>query len=163
MSVPSRSRCAHPHLLTIPSSHAKDVGYQVRAPQQLFTASTGSRKRIDTTCAEYLALHPAPLILPDDELAHDPTYSGQSFVSWKNEKERNVVDEGREVVYVAKYPELDQDMGTVMDGWNVPIIDCGDKHGVVSSNKQSRTAGPILTALYRHNQRWPFHHRSKMF
>lgn len=132
MSLPSRSRCVHSSLLTTPSPYAQDIGYQLRNPQQLFTASTGSRKRVDPTYAEYLALYPAPLVLPDDELAHDPNYPPQSFVSWKNEKERNVVDGERKVVYVAECPKLDQTMDETMVGWHVPIINYGDGYGVVS-------------------------------
>lgn len=141
MSIPSRSRCVHPSLLTVPSSHAKDVGYQVRSPQQLFTASTGSRKRVDAAFAEHLAVYPRPLVLPDDELAHDPEYPAQSFVTWRNEKERNVVGGGREVVYVAEYPKLDQTTDSFMAGWDVPILPGDDEQGVVSGRQLATNRG----------------------
>lgn len=132
MSPLSQSSCTHSFLLTTPSQHAQDIGYQFRNPQQLFTASTGSRKRIDSAYAENLALYPGPLVLPDDELAHDPEYPPQSFVSWKNEKARNVVGQGRDVVYIAEYPKLDQSVHGIMADWNVPIIKCDDDNNTVS-------------------------------
>lgn len=122
MARSAETGCCHSVLRTTPSPFADEVGYHYRNSQQLFTASTGSRKRVDPTDKSYLDLYPAPLILPGDELAHDPAYPPQSFASWKSEKERNAVTAERGVVYVAEYPGWTKEplMGKLITRWSTP-------------------------------------------
>lgn len=105
---------------TTPSDHAKSVGYKPRTTQQLFTAATGSRKRPSPADAEILDTHPAPLILPGDDLACDPKYPPQSFMTWLKERERNAITPERQTVYVAEVPTVDQKLETAIGGWDVP-------------------------------------------
>lgn len=123
MSAPTKSHCTHQFIRTTPSLYAKEVGYEQRTSQQLLTAATGSRRRACPSDLEYLNAYPPPLILPDDELSHDPKYPPQSFTTWKNEKERNVVTEKRGVVYVAEYPVVDSKMAETITSWTVPKLE----------------------------------------
>lgn len=120
MSASTNNFCAHPALRTISSPLANEVNYKSRNLQQLFTASTGSRKRADSANTNYLSLHPSPLILPDDELAHDPNYPDQSFAAWKIEKDRNAVTSERTTVYIAEYPGAELMMGKLVKSWSRP-------------------------------------------
>jgi archaemetzincin len=66
---------------------------------------------------------PAPLILPDDDLALDPEYPAQSFQEWVDEEERNAVTARRRTVYVLGPPGVDGDDGSLsldVDGWTRP-------------------------------------------
>lgn len=105
-----------------PSPLADAVGYHPRDSQQLFTASTGSRKKVVPIDIANLELYPAPLVLPNDELAHDPAYPPQSFAIWKNEKERNAVTAKRTAIYVAEYPGWTKEplMGKLITRWSTP-------------------------------------------
>lgn len=120
MALSGDNGCTHAALQTTPSQYASEIGYQPRSYQQLFTASTGSRKRVSPSDSDYLGLYPAPLVLPDDELAHDPKCPPQSFTSWKNEKDRNAVTTERTTVYIADYPEIGAQMGKQLTRWTKP-------------------------------------------
>ncbi|KAL2793131.1 hypothetical protein BJX66DRAFT_326310 [Aspergillus keveii] len=66
---------------------------------------------------------PAPLILPDDDLALDPEYPAQSFQEWVDEEERNAVTARRRTVYVLGPPGVDGDDGSLsldVDAWTRP-------------------------------------------
>ena len=112
--------CSHTNLLTTPSSHAHPSGYKPFTPQQLFTAATGSRKKITVQYDKFSNFFPAPLVLPDDELAHDPKCPPQSFKSWLNEPERNEVTQRQKTVYVASAPMVEEGMADVLRDWTVP-------------------------------------------
>ena len=47
---------------------------------------------------------PAPLVLPGDDLACDPTYPGQSALKWLKEPARNQVTRRKNTIYVAAPP-----------------------------------------------------------
>lgn len=113
--------CSHTRLLTTPSPHAEEVGYKRFTAQQLFTAATGSRKRVSRGYEEYSGLFPAPLVLPGDELVHDPKCPPQSFKSWLNEPARNEITQRRKTVYVAAPPHLKEEMAGVMRDWTAPL------------------------------------------
>ena len=59
---------------------------------------------------------PAPLILPDDDLAFDPTYPAQSFRSWPRKKDRNEVTPERRIIYIARPPDVNSEV-EFMKGW----------------------------------------------
>lgn len=134
MAVSGDHCCRHTTLRTIPSPHASEVGYQPFSTQQLFTASTGLRRKAGPSDLDYLNLYPAPLVLPDDELAYDPKEAPQSFATWKSLKERNAITPERGVVYVANYPIMESMFGKRMRSWSTP--DQG--HGAVSSPNYTR-------------------------
>jgi archaemetzincin len=70
--------------------------------------------------AEIAACYPAPLVLPDDELAHDPGYEGQSLRSWIDLGARNAVTARRKTLYVAKAPVIEDDV-SFMNRWTTPV------------------------------------------
>jgi len=65
-------------------------------------------------------MFPAPLVLPEDELAVDPRCPPQSFMAWLNEVDRNEVDEDRGIMYVAGAPGIAECVEGDMEGWDVP-------------------------------------------
>lgn len=133
-------QCAHARLLTTPSYHAVEAGYQSRTPQQLFTAATGSRKAIPQTNLQYQSHFPAPLVLPGDELAHDPRYPPQSFRSWLVEKERNTVTKQQRTVYVAAPPSV-RDADGMMKDWDMPWVD-SEMKALKKNKKKGEKLGP---------------------
>jgi archaemetzincin len=61
------------------------------------------------------ATFPAPLVLPDNDLAFDPTYPAQSFRSWLREKDRNEVTPERRIIYIARPPDLNSEVEFMKD------------------------------------------------
>ncbi|KZV81721.1 hypothetical protein EXIGLDRAFT_628056 [Exidia glandulosa HHB12029] len=51
---------------------------------------------------------PYPLVLPEDDIALDPSYPAQSFRSWLKEPDRNEIVPTRSIVYVARPPSVSQ-------------------------------------------------------
>lgn len=107
----SQHVCDHAVLLPVDqlSSVARSVGYKPLTVQQRFTAATGSRQRVTPEYETFANLFPLPLVLPGDELAHDPKYPPQSFSSWLNEGARNQVTLNRQAIYVANYLSVGSD------------------------------------------------------
>lgn len=62
---------------------------------------------------------PAPLVLPDDDLSLEPE-EGQSLHEWKHLKERNKITPEKSVVYVARFPEVSDDVEFVVNTWKRP-------------------------------------------
>lgn len=144
------SCCTHPNLITTPSSYAAIVNFRGPTPRQLAAATntassslsaglpkskstaSGKRKRdndassastpIDLTSSQD-PIFPAPLILPDDDLALDPTYPGQSFWEWDRMKasERNRITKKRNVIYVVPPPPLDPSLAFATT-WTQPQV-----------------------------------------
>ena len=131
MSSPG-STCSHNHLHVTVSQHAAQAGYSPRTPSQLAAAALpsgrapGSRKSQaivldeDDSPADFAACYPAPLVLPDDALAVEPTYDGQSLHSWIQETHRNAVTKRQETIYVASMPEISDDV-SIMRRWTEPL------------------------------------------
>ncbi|KAF2492341.1 hypothetical protein BU16DRAFT_529681 [Lophium mytilinum] len=123
------SRCTHPTLTFDSSNHAAEVGFRGPTPRQLAavhtsieeenTKSSGKRKRDLDTPALGGKLFPAPLILPEDDLALDPTHPPQSFSEWKRmrQDERNRVTNKRKTIYVIGPPAITDDVDFVQT-WN---------------------------------------------
>lgn len=72
---------------------------------------------------------PAPLVLPDDDLALDPRYPPQSVRAWIRSKDRNEVTTAKRVVYVASPPTIDSGVDT-MHVWSRPSLRSGKKEVV---------------------------------
>lgn len=72
-------------------------------------------------------IYPAPLVLPEDDLACDPSYPPQSFRSWHNLKARNKVTYDRRTIYVAKPPRASERLSGLAE-WDGPA---GSKRGTL--------------------------------
>ncbi|KAF1809914.1 hypothetical protein P152DRAFT_476047 [Eremomyces bilateralis CBS 781.70] len=121
--------CTHPHLQLEPSEHAKEASY-IRADANRRAAAETASGRVpgakkkhgsksDSEChtiADSTA-YPAPLVLPDDDLALDPRYPPQSFRSWIMEKERNKVTQDQKTLYVAAAPAVSPELTAEMERW----------------------------------------------
>lgn len=111
------SPCPHPKLCSESSAHAPQAGYNRPTEQQRISAALAhSSKASDAPRA---TTFPAPLILPDDDLALDPKCSPQSFRQWIRLKERNPVTPDRKTVYVASSPTAGPDVA-FMRKWTIP-------------------------------------------
>ena len=134
---PSIKHCDHDQIwqLDRSSPHAEVVKYKGFSQQQLFTAATGSRKQTGPSCDNYFRHFPAPLILPGDELAHDPGYPAQSLRLWMNLKERNVLTQQRKTVYIADVPKIASDApkceGNGMYEWTLPRQQAAPKRSLI--------------------------------
>ncbi|KAH8594928.1 hypothetical protein B0O99DRAFT_623957 [Bisporella sp. PMI_857] len=108
--------CPHTSLLFEPSSHATDAGYtqpDERTRRMATVLSFKTRPLID------VPNFPAPLVLPGDELAHDPNYPAQSVRDWASEKDRNPVTKQRRTVYLVGPPEVEDELKFV-EQWAYP-------------------------------------------
>ncbi|KAH8813713.1 hypothetical protein DL96DRAFT_1625196 [Flagelloscypha sp. PMI_526] len=102
--APNHDDCAHSALSFQPSRHASEAGYD-QPPSKV---SPGT--------------YPAPLVLPDDDLAWDPEYPGQSFDEWKDEPERNKVTRARRTLYVVPPPVIGDDVGFLESWTRSPLL-----------------------------------------
>ncbi|KAG6919638.1 hypothetical protein DXG01_003502 [Tephrocybe rancida] len=111
--------CNHETLTYEPSTHPQSAGYH-RAPAEKLVAATlpTGRTNKDVPTASS-STFPAPLVLPDDELALDPKYPPQSLRSWLREKDRNPVTPDKNVVYVAAPPNVDANADFIRS-WTQP-------------------------------------------
>ncbi|KAL4877838.1 hypothetical protein BJY04DRAFT_230439 [Aspergillus karnatakaensis] len=94
MPVQPSTSCPHGSITYTPSRHATLVNYTQLTQKERenackpFPPARASPTRTD------IQNFPAPLILPDDELALDPEYPPQSFQEWYDEEERNPISHG---------------------------------------------------------------------
>ena len=95
--------CDHGHLVFNLSVHAAEVGYHRPQEQRQVAAAETRRADVHNISA---ASFPAPLVLPDDDLSLDPGCPPQSVQSWLRLKDRNKVEPGKNVVYVAAPPDV---------------------------------------------------------
>ncbi|KAF7967797.1 hypothetical protein HWV62_32983 [Athelia sp. TMB] len=120
------SSCAHVTLLTTSSSHAVHAGYtQLTAQKRLAATTTSGRAPKNTQLVPSPWTFPAPLALPGDELAYDPSYPPQSLRSWKQEKDRNQVTANRRTIYVAAPPTIKDADAVIRDWTRSPLLDAG--------------------------------------
>ncbi|KAL2848231.1 hypothetical protein BJX68DRAFT_267678 [Aspergillus pseudodeflectus] len=143
-SPPSAPYCPHSKIIYTPSPHAPQVGYTqpsletrqdamgpAPAPSFLSSSSSSRKQRSSSSTLRPDQLRtdlenfPAPLILPDDDLALDPEYPPQSFQEWVDEEERNGVTARRRTVYVLGPPGGDGDgetsrVGVEVASWTRP-------------------------------------------
>jgi archaemetzincin len=64
-------------------------------------------------------IFPAPMTVPDDELALDPKYPPQPVQEWLDADYRNHVTAGRNVIYVAAPPRIPKGLSHV-NKWTIP-------------------------------------------
>lgn len=137
---PSRQAqvCSHKKLIYQPSRKASQAAYRSHTPSQLLVAAGKKSKDIPSTPSTF----PAPLVLPNDDLALDPRYPPQSFRSWLRGKDRNEVTTGRRVIYVAAPPEVDDDLAFTRR-WTSPQL--SNSHGEVGKARKGSLVSPIST------------------
>ncbi|KUJ21736.1 uncharacterized protein LY89DRAFT_637639 [Mollisia scopiformis] len=108
-------RCDHAVLTYCSTSHADEVKFKRQTLEQRLAATTarGTLKSASDAAIECSGEFPAPLILPDDDLAQDPKHPTQSLKSWMQGNYRNKVTPERKTIYLAMPPEYDDDMDSV--------------------------------------------------
>ncbi|TFK95120.1 hypothetical protein BDV98DRAFT_578312 [Pterulicium gracile] len=112
--------CTHAKLLLdTPSPFAAQAGYTRPTAQQRASAAMTSASTKNRPSCQPSTTFPAPLVLPDDDLALDSSYPPQSLRSWVRNKDRNEVTEDRRTIYVAAPPEVSADVG-FMNDWCSP-------------------------------------------
>ncbi|KAI1397721.1 hypothetical protein F4819DRAFT_70000 [Hypoxylon fuscum] len=170
----AQETCAHEALQLEPSAHAEEVGYKRPDADQRSAALTKSGRKPPPAYLDDMPLRrktrlahseeqswnedqnipqafPAPLVLPNDELAWDPKYSPQSFRSWNNIKERNKPNKEltwshtrRKTLYVAAVPEITPSM-VFMEEWLEPRV---GKEAI--SSTPEKLASPPLEDLIKY-------------
>ncbi|OCL03003.1 hypothetical protein AOQ84DRAFT_163009 [Glonium stellatum] len=113
----SLENCEHSSLNISISDHATNAGYKRPTAQQRAAATmrSGGAKahKFGLQTMEHsrsLGVLPAPLVLPGDELALDPTHPAQSVRSWLRLKDHNEVTDGRRIIYVAMPPDISDEV-----------------------------------------------------
>ncbi|KAL4951359.1 hypothetical protein BDW69DRAFT_196528 [Aspergillus filifer] len=130
-------RCSHSRITYAPSPHTSEIRYSQPSEQARLDATNPSpaqsspsskaksrakrAKQRSTAPPTRIDIQnfPAPLVLPDDDLALDPEYPPQSYQEWYDEEERNPITARRKTVYVVRPPGVDRSIGEAQD-WAVP-------------------------------------------
>ncbi|KAL2849909.1 hypothetical protein BJY01DRAFT_233427 [Aspergillus pseudoustus] len=122
--------CPHSKITYTASPHAPQIGYaqpSLKERQDAMRPSPSSKFTLKISSKQLksdLEAFPAPLVLPDDDLALDPEYPAQSFQEWYDEEERNPVTARRRTVYVVSPPAVESGIGGVdavdVEGWMRP-------------------------------------------
>ncbi|RYP22761.1 hypothetical protein DL767_008988 [Monosporascus sp. MG133] len=130
----SEEQCPHLDLQLEPSPYAAEAGFEWQSLSRRLAATTksgrrapsaGGRRKAEGNSSAQSAIDesalscPAPLVLPNDDLACDPKCPPQSFRSWLYEKARNKPTEDRRTLYVAAVPEIMTSMAFMRD-WLQP-------------------------------------------
>jgi archaemetzincin len=127
--------CNHSSLVVDPSAHALIAGYARPDEGKRIAATTTSGRVPNKSSKGKLQTRnssqnlesvpspfafPAPLVLPEDDLANDPTWPAQSLRSWIQLKDRNEVTPDRRTLYVAAAPTPDSTISGFVDRWCEP-------------------------------------------
>jgi archaemetzincin len=121
--------CQHRVLQLEPSAFAELAGFERADARKRYAATTKSgrapaksgEKAVETAAVTLSQSFPGPLVLPFDELNHDPKWPPQSMRSWLNEKERNKPTQERKTIYVAAVPKITKAVG-FMEEWLKPNL-----------------------------------------
>ncbi|KIK69953.1 hypothetical protein GYMLUDRAFT_34357 [Collybiopsis luxurians FD-317 M1] len=111
--------CAHSRVTLEPSNYAAEAGFQWTSVQKRAAAVTTQGRAPPVPSVPAITVFPAPLVLPDDELALDPKYPAQSLRSWIRSKDRNHISQERGIIYVAQPPSLDPSVDGIRS-WTQP-------------------------------------------
>lgn len=138
-------KCRHSSLSVTSSAHAAEVRYRRPTASQRAAAATpnGWRKK-GTKLSDDSSTYPAPLVLPDDDLAVDPEYPPQSVRQWLDEDDCNAVTPKKNVVYVATPPETEKDNDFIRT-WTQPQLE-GTEQAINMPSVQDLV--DYLTAFY---------------
>ncbi|KAH7134206.1 hypothetical protein EDB81DRAFT_93294 [Dactylonectria macrodidyma] len=123
-----KRRCAHNNVYTGCSPAAEEAGFLQPPIEKRLAAATPPGRRT----AEKMATHPdemqnewsfpAPLVLPNDDLALDPKYPPQSLKSWLTYNRKMPIKLPRNKIYVVQPPEVTSSVKAMMDGWETPRV-----------------------------------------
>ncbi|KAJ4482520.1 hypothetical protein J3R30DRAFT_3700056 [Lentinula aciculospora] len=105
--------CPHSSLTLVPSKHSSETGFSWSTAQKRAAAVTPQGKAPSNPSVPDNTSFPAPLVLPEDDLALDPNYPAQCFRSWIRLKERNPVTKEKRTIYVAEPPSVDPSAGAI--------------------------------------------------
>ncbi|KAF9068565.1 hypothetical protein BDP27DRAFT_783288 [Rhodocollybia butyracea] len=111
--------CTHTSLTLDPSEFSSEAGFVWATTQKRAAAVTLHGRILSTASTPSRATFPAPLVLPEDELALDPDYPAQSLRSWRLSKERNHVTNERRTIYIAEPPSIDPSVEHIRS-WTLP-------------------------------------------
>jgi archaemetzincin len=124
--------CQHKLLQLTPSAFAAEAGFHRPDAKRRLAATTNSgrlpasnSKNVEADARALSGTFPGPLVLPWDDLNHDPDWPAQSFRSWLNEEERNQPTAERETLYIAAVPKIDWNVRYMRD-WIRPNIKDGE-------------------------------------
>jgi archaemetzincin len=117
-----KAKCNHSSLCFSSSSHATVTGFR-RPSERQRVAATKSDNRVfprsdKLFLNESVQAFPAPLLLPDDDLAgeeEDP----QSFQEWVDAEHRNPITPKKKTIYVVPSPQVDPGLDFVRE-WTQP-------------------------------------------
>ncbi|KAH8882883.1 hypothetical protein GQ53DRAFT_787177 [Thozetella sp. PMI_491] len=121
-----QSHCQHKRLYTEVSPNADEVGYARPPLAKRIAATTPSGRAPSQSESELQGQEdsytfPAPLVLPEDDLAWEPRHPPQSLRSWIREIHRNPVTQRRKILYVAQAPRIEAEVST-MKNWIRPVL-----------------------------------------
>ncbi|KAL9627788.1 MAG: hypothetical protein Q9164_007489, partial [Protoblastenia rupestris] len=137
--------CPHSTLTSSSSPYAPEAGYNRPTAQQRATAA-GLKKgqEVDETA------FPAPLVLPNDDLAYDPKWPTQSLRSWVREKERNEVTPDRKTIYIAAPPDIAPEVCKSVAISSAPLFPGrSSKHpGITVPSPQAQEVVDYLAAFF---------------
>lgn len=114
--------CDHHDLLFQTSSHATIAGYEQRDLVERIAATSMQVTRRDfdgNVAKDPVSTYPAPLVLPEDDLAWDPKCPPQSVRAWTRLRERNKVTPERRTIYFAGPPTIESGVDHIRE-WTVP-------------------------------------------
>ncbi|KIJ43471.1 hypothetical protein M422DRAFT_779800 [Sphaerobolus stellatus SS14] len=134
--------CAHRTLLLEPSAHATTAGYYPPTAGQLaavLSTAKGSQSKKDVYGA---GTFPAPLVLPNDELALDPECPEQDMKEWLGERKQ--ISGKRKVIYVAAPPAVND--ASFISNWVTPCSRSNNPPSTPSPTTPDITA--YLSAFY---------------
>lgn len=121
----AQQTCSHASLVADVSPNGHEAGYKRVDWKRRTAATTPSGRVPKVTCEQedeqqsFAFAYPAPLVLPEDDLACNPTYPPQSFRSWKHQKERNRVTCDRKTIFVARSPRVSKNLSDMVE-WTGP-------------------------------------------
>jgi archaemetzincin len=147
------SKCEHPKLIFSPSSHASAVGYKRPSASQRIAATTSQVIRKPAASKNHKigedeneSTFPAPLVLPEDELAWDPSYPVQSLRSWIRHKSRNKVTPERHTIYFTGPPDIEPGLEFLQE-WTQPRLKSRAKEKATNS-PETKDVLDYLEAFY---------------
>jgi archaemetzincin len=119
------SNCNHDELFFHSSSHAIIAGYAQPDASKLLAAAQSSgrvnKSAQDPTTSQ--STFPAPLVLPEDDIAYDPKQPGQTVRAWTQMKTRNEVTSRRKTIYVIDPSNCDDaSLKRRLDSWTQPHV-----------------------------------------
>ncbi|KAL4868555.1 hypothetical protein BDV12DRAFT_209054 [Aspergillus spectabilis] len=118
----SKNTCSHHSITYTSSPHAAQTKYKQPTQRQRINATKPkpNANLSDPPTRTDLDNFPAPLILPEDDLALNPEQPPQSFQKWHDMKTRNKVTPERRTIYILPPPGFDGGVDDDIHLWTLP-------------------------------------------